>query len=148
LITFFDSSALVKIFVQEEHSERVELCLASSDLIGISELTLVEVAAAVARRAREKTLTPAQRDFAVASLNREAASFYVVELAGSVVTKAQEICSRESLRAGDSIQLASCLALAERLEAPVIFATFDRRLSQAGERLGAQVTHLEMDQEA
>lgn len=53
-----------------------------------------------------------------------------------MVTQARSLLLRHPLRAGDAIQLASCLVLRDRAELPVAFLAFDRRLNEAAVREG------------
>jgi predicted nucleic acid-binding protein len=43
---------------------------------------------------------------------------------------------RQTLRAADALQLASCLELRERLDLPVVFVAWDKRLLDAARAEG------------
>jgi len=58
----------------------------------------------------------------------------VVELTPAVVTRAQALLQRHPLRAGDAVQLASCLELRTELEEPITLVVFDDRLAAAARK--------------
>ena len=130
---YFDASALVKRYVREPGSVRVRRLL-SSDLSATSRLSAVEVASALMRRSREGAFADAERDRAFATLTADMAALLVVELTPEIVTRAHTLLQRHTLRAGDAIQLASCLFLRDQLGEPTVFVAFDERLSAAARR--------------
>lgn len=130
---YFDASALVKRYVREKGSAKVRRLL-SSDLPTTSRLSAVEIASALMRRSREGAFSDAERDRAFAALTADMSALLVVELTPEIVIRAQTLLQRHALRAGDAIQLASCLFLQEQLGEKTTFVAFDRRLSAAARR--------------
>ena len=135
---YFDASALVKRYVEEAGSARVRDLLGSG-FIATSRLSEVEIASAVVRRWRESALGEAGRERILRTLPFDLASMYIVELSVDVSAKTYGLLLRQRLRAGDAIQLASCLQLQERLGRPVRFVGFDDRLNQAAKAEGLEV---------
>lgn len=107
--------------------------------VAISRLTEVEVASAVCRRCREGALSPSDRDRILDRLARECQAFLVVDLEPAVVDRARGLLASYRLRAGDAIQLASALVLAEAVEEPTIFVGFDGALSGVARDVGLRV---------
>jgi predicted nucleic acid-binding protein len=127
---YFDASALVKRYVREKGSAKVQRLLAA-EVPATSRLSAVEIASAVARRLREGNLSGEDRDRILAALDRDLTAVLVVEVTAAVVTSAQGLLQRHPLRTGDAIQLASCLHLQEHIEEDVTFVGFDDRLLAA-----------------
>jgi len=127
---YFDASALVKRYVRERGTAKVQRLL-TSDVAVTSRLSAVEIASALARRAREGAFSDAARDRAVAALDADLASMLVVELTAAVVARAQALVRRHALRAGDAIQLASCLYIQEAVGEKTSLVAFDDRLAKA-----------------
>ncbi len=123
----------MKRYIEEPDSADVRR-LMSECLVATSRLSEIEVASALERRCREGSFPPAERDRAVAALRRDLAAFLVVELTADVVSASLGLLARHPLRAGDAVQLASCLELRRRLGLPVGFAAFDQRLIEAARR--------------
>ena len=58
----------------------------------------------------------------------------IVELTAEVVIRAQALLQRHALRAGEAVQLASCLHLREELEDDMRLVAFDQRLVAAARK--------------
>ena len=135
MIAYFDASALVKRYVEEEHSPEVLRWLEESTP-AVCRLSEVEIVSALARRCRERAVSRPERDRALAALHEDLQAFHVVELSPEVVSTASELLLRHPLRATDAIQLGSALMLRRRLRAAVAFATFDEHLAAASQAEG------------
>ena len=127
---YFDASALVKRYVRETGSVKVRRLLAS-DTPATSRLSEIEVAAALERRSREGSFSAAERDRALTAFAIDLRAIVVVELTPEISARARTLLRRHPLRAGDAIQLASCLYLQEQLKEPVALVGFDDRLTGA-----------------
>jgi uncharacterized protein len=132
---YFDASALVKRYVREKGSVKVRR-LISSALPATSRLSEVEVASALARLARGGAFSVTERDRALAAVEVDFAAILVVELTPEIAARARTLLQRHPLRAGDAIQLASCLYLQEQLGEEVPLVAFDGRLTEAARREG------------
>jgi len=130
---YFDASALAKRYVREPGSLRVKRLL-SSDEPATSRLSAVELGSALIRRWREGMITDDHRDRALASVERDLGALLIVELAPVIVERALGLLRRHPLRAGDAIQLASCLHLRDALDDDVTFVAFDQRLVAAARK--------------
>jgi predicted nucleic acid-binding protein len=96
----------------------------------------VEIASALSRRCREGAFSADERDRALATLRRDFAALFVVELTSEVVARAVSLLTRLALRATDGVQLASCLELRDRLGVPCLFVCSDGRLLAAARQEG------------
>ncbi|MDJ0765818.1 MAG: type II toxin-antitoxin system VapC family toxin [Myxococcota bacterium] len=138
MICYFDATALVKRYVEEPESGRVDAVLKKRQP-ATSRLSLVEISSALGRRCREGDLTSDQRNLAYAALFEDASRIFLVELLPAVVELASRLVNSYPLRAGDAVQLASCLHLHRRTHGNVAFFCFDQRLNQAAESEGVVV---------
>jgi hypothetical protein len=130
---YCDASALVKRYVREKGSLKIRRLL-SSGTAATSRYSPIEVASALARRTRDGALSEAERDKALAALDEDMTAFVVVELTDDIVTRAQALLRRHPLRAGDAIQLASCVHLRDQLADDVSLVAFDDRLVAAARK--------------
>lgn len=135
---YFDASALVKRYVRETGSITVRRLLASG-IAASSRLSEVEVSSGIIRRAREGAFTIQQRDGMLAALQRDVPALAMVEMTPEITADARTLLMRHPLRAGDAVQLASCLYLQQQLAHPVPFVAFDGRLVQAARAEGLTV---------
>jgi predicted nucleic acid-binding protein len=125
----------VKRYVRETGSNRVRDWLAAGTA-ATSRLTEVEIASALMRRWREGSFGVAERDRALAALVADLEALTLVEVAPPVTSRARRLLERHPLRAGDALQLASCLLLRDTTGGPVAFAAFDGRLNEAARAEG------------
>jgi predicted nucleic acid-binding protein len=132
-MVYFDASALAKRYVREQGSLKVRRLLASG-LPATSRYSAVEIASALARRAREGAISGEDTERALRALREDLTAMLVVELTPEVVTRAQSLLQQHSLSAGDAVQLASCLHLRNELEEPITLVVFDDRLAAAARK--------------
>lgn len=135
---YFDASALVKRYVRERGSTTVRHLIALGT-VASSRLSEVEVSSGILRRAREGAFTIQQRDRMLAALVRDIPALAMVEMTQEITTIARALLLRHPLRAGDAVQLASCLFLQRQLAQAVPFVAFDERLLQAARGEGLTV---------
>ena len=136
MIVFCDTSALLKLFVEEEHSESMAVTALAAESLAVSRLAWAEVMSAIARRARDMP-----RDAAALAKARQAfvdgwPDFVTMEVTQRVVEQAGEYAEAFALRAYDSMQLATLQTLRLQVDAEVRFACFDSRLRKAAAVLG------------
>jgi predicted nucleic acid-binding protein len=105
---FFDTSALVKLYVREPGTDRV-LALAHPDTgnrLAILAIARVELRSAVRRRSREGDLDQAAADALLGTLNQHMASVFMVQSVNdAVIEEANRAIDRHGLRAYDALQL-------------------------------------------
>ena len=135
---YFDASALVKGYVDEPESRKTRRLLARGDA-ATSRLSFVEVASALGRLGREGRLSEDERTAALAALTADAAGVLVIELTGEIVSRAQALTQKHPLRAGDAIQLASCLYVRDAVKERTTLASFDDSLNTAARLEGVKV---------
>jgi predicted nucleic acid-binding protein len=126
---------LAKRYVQEAGSAGVRRQLRTSR-VATSRLSAIEVASALARRAREGAFTATERDRALKRFNADLAAWILVEVTAELTADAQTLLVRHSLRSGDAVQLASCLYLQRETGERISFAAFDDRLATAARAEG------------
>jgi uncharacterized protein len=135
LIHFLDASALVKRYVKQAGTEQIRRLLRGRAALGASILSSVEVASALARRARAGDLPQS----AAKSHGRRAASdlaeMHVIAASREVLKIAVELIWHP-LRAYDAIQLASAIRLSRETGLAVTFVCGDERLAAAAKGEG------------
>lgn len=124
--------------MREPGSDEVDRWLASGTG-AVSRLSEVEVASALARRARAGDCDLQERDVGLAALHRDLDALLVVEVVPAVTSRARFLLNAHPLRASDAVQLASCYDLQDRLGSDVPFVVFDERLAAVARATGATV---------
>jgi predicted nucleic acid-binding protein len=124
-IVYFDSSALVKLVVEEVGSDLAADLWDGCDAAVASRLAYPEVRAALATAGRNHDLDEADVRAAEAAWQEYWAAVRPVELTATVEQHAGRLASRHALRGADAVHLASALAIGEP---DLIIAVWDRRL--------------------
>lgn len=131
---FFDTSALLKRYIDESGSTRIRaLTQTSPGPMVISAITRVEIACALARREREGAFSSAVRDRLWQAFQYDTAHrFRFIRIGVETLAAAEQLAFRHSLRAYDVVQLASAQITAHRVRKAggrgVIFLSADTRL--------------------
>ena len=134
MFLYLDSSALVKRYIDELHSEAVAHLMDDTLAIGTSAISRVEVGAALARAARGNRLDAEGARAAREQFADDWPDFGKVPVTDRLLTRAEELAWKHGLRAYDAVQLAAALVCEETLTAldeSVLFACFDDELTAA-----------------
>lgn len=138
MIYFLDASAFVKRYVQEPGTSTVRN-LGRRGKLAASALSLVEVPAALHRRARQGDLSVSAARTSAARARADLEQIDLVEPRGAVLALAAELVDRYPLRAYDAVQLASAVRLLQATGLASTFVCADAALAAAarGEGLRA-----------
>ena len=136
-MTYLDTSALVKRFVLEAGSSKVQSLLADDEPVASATIAYAELYSGLTRRHREGVLSRLQYRLACRRVERDWMAVVKVEVGADILASARELIQRHGLRAFDAIHLASALGLQAAANEPVTFVAADQRLLRAavGERL-------------
>ena len=145
---YFDASALVKLYVPEIGSRWTASVIGEKGddgqprhIVAFSEIGMVEVAAAVARRER---LGDIGADLGRALFRRFIQDcerwFFTLAVRGDIIRQSTRLTQAHALRAFDAVHLGTALMLEDQLRAaglaPHTFVSADRDLVAAAAREG------------
>ena len=140
--TFADSSAIVKLYAEEDGCEQVR-GMAS---IAVAQLARVEVPAALWRKQRMGELSANDARLLTADFeadffgtDAEPPRFAAVVASGRLLDQAARLCASHGLRAYDAVQLSSALAVRRVDGDCATFAAFDRSLRTAAATEGFEL---------
>jgi len=139
LILYLDTSALVKLFLEEQHSDLVRHWAEGSAVVMVSELTWTEMCAALALKRRTGQITGIQVGATLAELTKDWPRYQRLGSDAALFTEAGALALRLDLRAYDSVQLASAWRAFEVVGPALQFCSFDRKLNTAAQGLGLPV---------
>ncbi len=111
---FLDTSAIIKRYIFEQGQAWIlSLCNPEQGHnLYISQVALAEVVAAICRRARELSISMAERDRLITVFRQDGKESYNIWLADNeLYNSAGDLCRLHRLRAYDAVQLAGVLAL-------------------------------------
>lgn len=130
MVVYLDTSALLKLYVEEEGRELVREAVKVAERIATSTVAYAEACAGLARRFREGDFTEEEHKRTVKRLGEEWRGYDRLAVSNLVSYRAGELAERYALRGYDSVHLASALRFSERFEG-LIFLAFDDRLNDA-----------------
>ena len=136
---YYDTSALVKQYLQEAGSKLVLELLKSGEKVYTASLTYAETHAAFSRRTREGRLTRETTKRLALRFDKDWESYDIVVLSENVFRLARQMLYRHPLRSADAIHLASALLLARTSpRSSWSFVCADGRLCNAAKSEGFQ----------
>jgi uncharacterized protein len=135
-IVYFDSSAFVKLLVEEPGSKLAAALWNGCDAAVSSRLAYPEVRAVLASAGRALRLDATEQSHAESLWEDFWAATRPVEFTEPVAAHAGELASSHSLRGADAVHLASLLAVSST---ETVFAVWGERLRAAAAAAGLAV---------
>lgn len=142
-LVYFDSSALMKLLVEETGSDLAARLWDGCDAALSSRLAYPEVRAALAAAARNHDLDEDGLRSAEQAWEDYWAATRPVELTRAVERRAGELARLHALRGADAVHLASALAIGD---ADLVMAAWDRRLHLGTVAVRLGVTPARLDE--
>jgi uncharacterized protein len=136
-IVYFDSSAFVKLLVEEDGSDLAAALRDGCDAAVSSRLAYPEVRAALAAAGRDHRLDAEAQPQAEAAWEDFWAATRPVELTQAITAHAGALAGQHALRGADAIHLASALAMGVD---ETLLAAWDERLRSGAEAAGVRLT--------
>ncbi|MEW5870423.1 MAG: type II toxin-antitoxin system VapC family toxin [Chloroflexota bacterium] len=147
-IYYFDTSALVKLYIPEVGSDWVDWLVNSVDqngspanMVVFAKIGIAEVAAALARQARLGSITAEKRtQLYRLFLGDSGKIFETLAITDQVIHLAADLTQRAVLKGYDAVHLASAWLYHQRLVgariSPLIFVSADEKLCMAAGQEG------------
>lgn len=133
---YLGTSALVKLYVEEEGSALVRRATDQAGLVATSAVAYVEVRAAFVRRRYDRGLSAADYRGISRDLDADWTRYVVMKITNALIRQAGRLTEGHRLRAYDGVHLASAAVLRGRLVEPVVFASWDLGLEKAAKAEG------------
>lgn len=135
-LAFWDSSALVKLLVEETGTDVAGALWDGSSGVVASRLAVPEVSAALASAERSGRVDQAAARSAHDEWRRYLDALLVMEVSAEIADRAADLVVAHPLSGADAVHLATALALRE---VEPVLATWDRRLATAAVAEGLAV---------
>ena len=136
MIVFCDTSALMKLYAAELHSDWTRQQVSAASHCVVSQITWVEMCAAFALKQRTQQVSAAESKAALKRLHAEWAMYVHLGVDVALLSLAGELALRFGLRAYDSVQLASAQQAHVQMGDAMAFCCFDKQLNVAADTLG------------
>jgi predicted nucleic acid-binding protein len=135
MITYFDTSSLLKFVIKEIGSEENLNIWNLSDEKVCSQLTRTEMHSALMRKVREGSISASAMRARLNAMNKLFADVVLVDITSEVIDASCELVKELPLKSADAIHLATALMVRADL-----FSSSDKRLCAAASESGIAVT--------
>ena len=139
---YCDSSVLVKRYVREPGRRRLLALLRDRSCVS-SALTPVEIRSAFRRRVHEGSLDVTRLPALLDHLAADRSHWTLVTIGPEVLAVAETLAATHPLRTLDAIHVASAHLFSVRMPTPSLFASADRRQTDAAAAMGLTVRFIE-----
>jgi predicted nucleic acid-binding protein len=136
MITYVDTSTLLKLIIDEHGSDRAMKIWSSADAVASVSLIVVEARAALAAATRGRRLTEVQLRAAIAELEALVSDLHIVPVTDDLVARAAELADTEGLRGYDAVHLAVALTVGA-----TVLSSADAALCAAAARNGLHIAN-------
>ena len=134
MMLYLDTSALVKLYVDEPMSGELTTAVDEAEAVATSLLAYAESRAAFARARREARLSAQGYRHVVEAFVEDWTRYIAVQVTDRLVKDAGDLAAQRALRGYDALHLASALSLREQVSSLVVFLACDRELTVAAKR--------------
>ena len=139
---YFDTSALVKRYVDEPGRRQVQQLLRRHDCV-TSAILPVELRSALRRRVAERMLESSRVSEILKRVAADRAYWTIIEVGTEVLSGAEALVSVHPLRTLDAIHVASAQLFAARLSiSDLIFVSADQRQTEVASAIGLATRHI------
>jgi predicted nucleic acid-binding protein len=147
-VIYADASVIVKRYREETGSARVREAWSAAGRVFTSWVSYAEVHAALARKYRERGLTPTELRTSSEAFEGEWRAYDQIAVDAATLVAVRRLVRRHTLRGFDAIHLAAAVWLQSELAAPVEFWVADERLETAARRERLQAVNPERSLES
>ena len=135
MITYFDTSSLLKFIIKEIGSEENLNIWNFSDEKVCSQLTRTEMHSALMRKVREGSISASAMRARLNAMDKLFADVILVDITSDVIDASCELVKEFPLKSADAIHLATALMVRADL-----FSSSDKKLCAAASESGIAVT--------
>ena len=135
MITYFDTSSLLKFIIKEIGSEENLNIWNFSDEKVCSQLTRTEMHSALMRKVREGSISASAMRARLNAMDKLFADVILVDITSDVIDASCELVKELPLKSADAIHLATALMVRADL-----FSSSDKKLCAAASESGIAVT--------
>jgi predicted nucleic acid-binding protein len=141
--TYFDTSALVKRYIDEPGRRQILRLLRRSECV-TSVVLPIELRSGLRRRVAEGAIDAARLPAILRHVAVDRPYWTLVEVGVDVLAGAEALVATHPIRALDAIHVASAQVFAARLTMPgLTFVSADKRQAETAAAVGLAVTHIE-----
>jgi len=142
---YFESSALVKKYVQEAGSEEVFSRMVKSGPVVTAKLAYPEILSSLARKRREKALTEKDYHGALGDFEEDWKEFLIIEFQDELLPVMKLLSSRHPLKGADLVHLGSAIWFGKAVREKITFVASDVQLLKIARQEKMEVVNPEKE---
>ncbi len=136
MIIYLDTSALVKLYIEEDGSDIVNEHTDKAGIVSTSRIAYAETLSAFVRCKDEKVLSKKNYDKCITGFKSDWEMYFVIEVSEKLVEIAGGLIENHRIRGFDSIHLASAMVLRKEVDQSIDFMCWNNRLLKAAKKEG------------
>lgn len=131
MIYYLDSSALVKRYIMEDGTDKMNSVIVGAQILVTSKLTYAEILSAFLKKYRAKELSEKHLLNVLEKFETDWAYFLVMEFGDELLPLIKKLIQKHYLRGADSVHLSSALWLKDAVKTDITFVASDLNLLEA-----------------
>lgn len=131
MIAYFDTSALIKFYIDEKDSDLVKKTLKDSEVIFTSKIAYVEMFSVFSRIKKDQAITENDYRKMLKSFIIDWESYAVIDITDRTLNITSQLFEFYPLRSLDALHLGSALLIQKEIDDDITFVCFDNRLWKA-----------------
>lgn len=136
MILYLDTSAFLKLYLEESESGKIRAAIERAGLICTHMIAYVEMRAAFARAIRVGRLSGSDATGTIREFEADWLKVDIIGIDEPLIRRAGAFAENYGLRGYDSVHLAAAARAYEISETGFLFASFDKTLCAAADALG------------
>ncbi|MBI5875981.1 MAG: type II toxin-antitoxin system VapC family toxin [Deltaproteobacteria bacterium] len=134
MIIYLDTSSLVKLYVEEVHSDAVRRWMEEAEILTTCRIAYPEMVSALNRRLRQGDISKKEYNLLTAKFFKEWIDFAVIDFSE---IEAGDLIDKYGLRGFDAVHLSAAKLLKDKqTDIALSFSSFDEKLNKAASSEG------------
>jgi len=139
LILYLDTSAMIKLYIQEAGSELIKEAIDTNRIIATAGIAYSEAISAFVRLTLLNSISKKDYEICKSSIKRDWASFFIIDVSENIIQLAADLIEKHKIRSFDGIHLASAVLLNKQINKRVTFSSWDKKLLKSAQKEELQI---------
>lgn len=135
---YFDSSALVKRYVEEKGSNDIDGFWARASRVFTASLSYAEIYSAFYRLFRDGSVSKKNLSILIGEFETDWKSLVIIEFGEDIRRKVPQVIAKSVLRGADLVHMA-CMVYVRERQIPIEMVTFDLRMRHCADDIGIPI---------
>lgn len=141
MISYFDTSAIVKFYISEIGSEEVREIFDLSDVLATSSISYIETISIFTRINNEKKLSDSDYKNLISNFKKDWEDLFVLKIDNIIIKTAGQFIESYKIKGYDSVHLASAVIFSQCINKTINFCCYDKKLNEAALNENLNIFH-------